>query len=407
MRFVARAGLLIALAAGAPSVTVHAADVSAPVGLVRLTVPAAGRVLASMPFHPLGTNVASWLSGDVGTVNILGWNAVSQQYAPVAGVTAGDGFWIENAGQLEARLALAGDVVLDAVRHVPLVPKLNLVGYPFSQGKPIADSALWPAWQSPEATADDLVLGTASARAGTLPAFLLGSGYWYRREGDAPLLWDEPRPYGNPFVDAGRTLSVASIELSADGQNLSVDLDAATVPEVDLFTQVTTSGVFQATGSWHLAATIAASGGKAAWAEPAGGGSETAWYVVAADARQDDDGNGIADGRELLLAPDDPARRGLGRAVSISDPVAGNAAGTGATAGRTIHVSATLGDDHFDGRARLAEGAGRGPKRTFAAAIREAQDGDTVLILPGVYHEDCNASGKNVTITGEGEFAFR
>jgi hypothetical protein len=78
-----------------------------------------------------------------------------------------------------------------------------------------------------------------------------------------------------------------------------------------------------------------------------------------------------------------------------------------AAAGRNLYVDPKLGDDRANGLAAKPEGSD-GPFKTIARGLRLAQPGDTVHLLPAVYHETAafhnrhGEPGRPITLDGHG-----
>ncbi len=62
-----------------------------------------------------------------------------------------------------------------------------------------------------------------------------------------------------------------------------------------------------------------------------------------------------------------------------------------------LYVSVNTGDDSWAGH-DVYGGAPNGPKATVQAAIDVAVAGDTIMLLPGVYYENIDMSGKNISL---------
>ena len=66
--------------------------------------------------------------------------------------------------------------------------------------------------------------------------------------------------------------------------------------------------------------------------------------------------------------------------------------------GASIYVSAEDGDDHYNGSSSVITGDD-GPKATIGEALSEAENGDTIVLLPGVYNESVFVSDMSITFT--------
>ena len=70
--------------------------------------------------------------------------------------------------------------------------------------------------------------------------------------------------------------------------------------------------------------------------------------------------------------------------------------------GKALFVDAARGHDHNDGFAAAVESSGRGPKKTINSALRSAQEGDSITISAGTYHETVDLRGKGVQVYFKG-----
>ncbi len=76
----------------------------------------------------------------------------------------------------------------------------------------------------------------------------------------------------------------------------------------------------------------------------------------------------------------------------------------------TVYVNNAVGDDVYDGRAAAAEGAGRGPVASLAAALARVSDGGTIVIYGGGASYSGNLSalgGKSVNLKTVGNVRVR
>jgi len=67
----------------------------------------------------------------------------------------------------------------------------------------------------------------------------------------------------------------------------------------------------------------------------------------------------------------------------------------------TLFVSSSAGSSTYDGLSRTWDGT-HGPKPSVNAALSVSLPDDTIHVLAGIYPEDVNIGGMDVTITGEG-----
>ena len=66
---------------------------------------------------------------------------------------------------------------------------------------------------------------------------------------------------------------------------------------------------------------------------------------------------------------------------------------------KEIYVNNNCGDDNWSGESEMCSGTD-GPKATIQAAIDSAIENDNIIVMPGIYHEDIDFSGKNIIIKG-------
>lgn len=91
------------------------------------------------------------------------------------------------------------------------------------------------------------------------------------------------------------------------------------------------------------------------------------------DGEEDTDGDGIGDLQEYALFSSNP----------VAPP---------------FFVDGANGDNANDGREPVGQGGTSGPKKTIQAALNVARDGDTVLVLPGIY---AGAGNRNLDFAGK------
>jgi hypothetical protein len=273
--------------------------ISRPAGFVRVSVPARGQALISLPFLPSDPRLDALLpvsAAAPGIVRVRIWDAAAQQYITFTRAPAtdelpaqwtgeneetlpelwpGEGFWIENAGDTTANVYLCGAVCLEPSMATPLLPGLNALGYPYAAAPEIAGGVLagliaegdelwrfhagqlqlaalmpegWLGW-----------VGQQDAIAGA-PRFELGTGYLYRQRAAGARLWQEPRPYPAPFPPEGTLPAIADVRISPGEGEIRLTVLAAGLPgeRYEVFTQeLPWSGCFDPAGVWALAGSVA------------------------------------------------------------------------------------------------------------------------------------------------------
>ena len=118
----------------------------------------------------------------------------------------------------------------------------------------------------------------------------------------------------------------------------------------------------------------------------------------------DSDDDGLKDGDEVFIYHTDPANadtdgdgRDDGQEIAEgTDPLVPDA--------RTYYVSATTGNDSYDGVAESWDGV-HGPKKTIQAGIDVSHNTDEVIVLPGTYtgngNRDIDFNGKAIIVKSQ------
>ena len=393
----------------------------------------------------------------------------------------GEGFWIENNSDQTQQVYLCGQVVFDDVVSLGLLPGFNLLGYPYSAAKPVSQTGGLPQPEDRLSTHEDGTYRLAEtdssgnvrwkdpAGSGEESVFAMGEGYVYERTGEDSLIWTEERPYADLFPTGGLPW-ILDMQVNESGTeiDLVIACTGGEAERLDILCQdVTVKDGFRAKGEWQLAdgnirthrelkppdlnelkelygdeegAEIFALESARAeadsqiiiieWTDAGVGFRDRAkvnevqvrFYAVAR-GDIDTDGDGLADGHELLLYGSNPAeedtdRDGMPDGWEVAnglDPAADDADddpdGDGRTNGEehregtrpkyaretnvTFHVDCDVGNDGFSGLSASAW-AGDGPKLTIGAALAEAIPGDTVVVHAGVYDEGVDIRGRGI-----------
>jgi len=419
--------------------------VSVPAGFVRVEVEAQSDRLLALPFKPfddlIDSVIGDQLTGPPAAAasdRVLTWDPEEAAYREAVKVDGawftdasaatrswislgvGDAFWIRNRQEAGQVVVLAGEVVLDPTRTTLFSP-VTLFGYPYSTAIRFDRTELGKSWRAgaPE-VAGDTIADPALAMSDDTRTLSPGSGYWYGRASEWPLLWTEPRPYTNLFPANALPPRIADISESGQAANVTLTVMCEGVPgeKLDIFYQdLSDTNEFDTTYGWQIAELdIAVEGSTSlAWTdaggperEPPSGVFGRCYLIGRADI--DSDGDGIPDAREMFLYHSDPYSVPGAGGMSVEAEEAEALAASGKEdegdrdsrhrgSGRIIYVDQRIGNDSFPGRcARVRDGDG--PKRTINAALREAVKGDTVSVAEGVYREKVRVSGVKLTTRG-------
>jgi len=422
----------------------------APVGYLRLRVPAGKRVLAAVPFLPIDAADGCATNAPAG-VSVLRWDARVQAYsaggegtaedADAAPLLPGDGMWLENKGSEDADVLLWGRVVMLPTVDIGLVPGFNAIGYPYSASITVYGSGLAAAgvgggpesdvlsryaadgsWHTAVGQAEAGYAWEGAGSTGEVASLEMGAGYFYRRQSDSVRTWREERPYAALFPTNAEPPAVVGLTpTTGDGVRLEIMTSGEPGEKLDvLYQDFTPTRGFSASSRWDFAALdIPVNGADLiGWTDtgshsrPAPGRTFGRCYLVArSDAAGDADGSGIPDARELFLlnrpAGGNPSGEADGDGDATED--GGEAGSDGPSTnnvpvrvaepppGRTVYVSATHGNDAFSGRrarARLFDG----PRKTIRGGMRAVRPGDTLVIQESKYLEDLNIAGKSVSV---------
>ncbi len=398
--------------------------VSRPVGFLRIAVPSNAPVLVSSPFLPL--NVSTAMPG--AEAQVVKWDAQSGyetsrlsalEYVP------GEGFWVDGRKTGTKAVYLAGEVMLSPSNTAVLEPGLNLVGYPYAGGVSLGETAL-------AGLTDRVEILDAAAQPPAANEPVQGKGYWVRTPAEDRVVWTEVRPYEDRFSSNGSLPQILGVEVQPDGKSVTLSIECKGDETLDVFYQdATVSNGFDAATGWTLAARSVSANAQrlVTWvdegsADRAPASEIVGRYYVVARAGVDTDGDGTADAREKQATEALDGSRGVAIA-SISSEVLATAseetvnpqAGTNAPVskgtnmiareppqcilGRIIYVDRNRGKDHYSGRVPTATSSD-GPKRSIAAGLSTARAGDTLVIREGSYHENMDISGRDVTVSVEG-----
>jgi hypothetical protein len=443
--------------------------VAPTVGYVEIVIPAQSQAIVSTPFAPADSSLDAVLAGQLtASTNltagdcVLVWDATKSRYRTAAALRTDDGnvVWVEtdcsetnaepivgsagdefrlepgravilwNRQDYTQTVRLAGQVVLDADRSVPVSEGLGLVALPYTTAKALADTRL-----------------AEFGRLSGADAFRQGEGYWV--ETDRRRNWQEPRPYANPFDASNAPVSIAEIVFDGDRPMIDIRIDDPTVKAVDvLVLDLDPGSVVREWTGWRLVAAGLNPEGSTVvhWRDEPPHGSSffkgvRLYLVLRADSTADANGDGIPDQRERFT--DESGRRG-GRAVkpSGSDPVSPLTVADRSSVAEVrtntvdevvaspvslplvVYVDIKRGNDLFTGLVRAGQERldiesrsnavpvkavhsapvepAHGPKRTIREGLRSVAPGGLLVIEEGRYGEHLNVQGKDVTVRIEG-----
>ncbi|HBA85951.1 MAG TPA: hypothetical protein DCZ95_17850 [Verrucomicrobia bacterium] len=348
-----------------------AAEVSEPVGFVRMTLASNSPVMVSMPFDPFDPSLAAVFSNQLqgaaeesNADRIVQWDAQAQNYvvsfkADDAGefsgrwfesgtnetlssqtLEAGGGFWIENRHQ-EQQVFLCGSLLLDSAHPLEFLHGLNAFGYPYPVAVPLAQTELAAAGAlgGTHAGLSDLIScevpgetnwlfqsgghplnNTWLNDTGAVSDLVVrqGMGYWYNRKATNSLSWSIARPYADLFSGGTNAPHILAMTASPnrDGLDLLVACSGAENETLEIFYKdIAVETCFSSEGAWRIADQGVAVSGRTTlvWQDGGGVGRPAVSSVfsrVYVVSRQDSDADGdsLSDGRETLVHGTDQTR---------------------------------------------------------------------------------------------------
>lgn len=426
---------------------------SRPVGFMRIELPPTSYRLAAMPFAAFDPHVNVLLKSAVASHDaghdtapelvVYKWDALSQSYtnaylADLSGrndvvwgdesscqtpstmtLHPGDGFCVHNRGATAQDIFLSGEVVLNASNGVMFTECLNLFGYPFTTARRLDNSALG---SIPDG---DVWFNGQGCRTNT--QFALGQGYWYVRSATNGFVWNEPRPYANPFPTNAGPPRIVSLTPSAgqDAVTLGIVTSGDPRERFDIFYQdLTPTSQFDTVRGWIAAArNLAPHGATLSWTDMGGNGrpsvsavSVRIYLVAHSGCRIEEDGfltqwsnrqtseNRTTDNAiSSNMQPANQSNDGrVGATNTNSLPLTSHLR----PQTPVVYVDAIYGDDTLDGRSRSVASQS-GPKRTIAAGRVAVQDGGSLCIQTGVYRSDLSIAGKNVHVVIQGDVKLK
>lgn len=427
------------------SVCGEAIGISRPAGFIWFSVGPQEQVLASSPFTPLTAQPPLWVllptnaAREIAHPDVLAtWDAAAQVYelgyGPSQAVPAcsdwtdaqgaviqpaipvGRGFWFWNKQAYAEGLFFSGEIVLDAEAAMPLYPELNLLAYPFSSTSDHTTNSVLN--EAGVLLAEDGSVQEAADMA-------VGQGYWFRSAAAEIVTWVEDRPYANVFPVTNATLHVASLRPDpGDGAVvLRISATDPAVASVDiLYQDLSATEAFDPL-AWSLAAAglSVSPEGQVEWRDTGSPSRPPPSHVfgrcyVVARGDVDNNHDGIPDARAALLSGLDAASHGGVQPGAEPSLVAGEELATLVSPGgsnvvtttelavpllRVVFVDRLRGDDAFTGRKRIVQGA-QGPKKTVAAGLRTARDGNILVIRGGRYAESLDIHGRDVRVVLDG-----
>ncbi len=290
------------------STLVGTAQLAPPAGVVRVTVPAAQDVLASLPFVTESAAVQEVLGAapfPEGAM-VFKWNSASQSYESatlVDGIWStaandntasdltlnnGEGFVLRHPGETDIHVYLSGLAVIDKTFTIPLLPGLSLIAPPYS-----ADTVGLPAPLAPEVLAPQA------------ENLLMGQAYWHHSTNDDASFWDATPPYALTFSPAALP-SITKITIEGDAAILTIAGHNA--GPIDIFYHdIDVQGAHLEPGDWRLASRIQTQGRTdIVWADREGKQRPflrdvAGRYYAVASGAIDLDANGVADGADVLI----------------------------------------------------------------------------------------------------------
>ena len=404
---------------------------SQPVGLFRIELKGHEQILLTTPFRSETPSIQAIIGNQLSDARegteadrVLKWDAVEQVYKQAlksgSGWAAdpdsqersdltlfpGEGFVLDNRQSVSQVVFLKGEVVLDDECQLIMYPALNLFGYPYSTAVSLDQMALGQGLANSEVQ----IIDPATNK----PVF--GKGYWLVQKGDEPLLWTEKRPYAGVFPTNHQPLNISAINMSPekDSATLVIQCSGNDNETIDVYYQdVDPNEPFTSLTGWRIAAENLPTKGEQTLEWTDQGSTERAApdkicvrYYLAGNANIDLNGDGIPDIRDLILNGKEAIITNLqqhtctaavfGNNNGVEYPVVEDEDNTSPT-GNIIYVNNATGNDSNDGLLHVKSGA-HGPKKSIGAAVKQAVDGDKIVIAGGLYNESLNLGSANIVI---------
>ena len=386
-------------------------------GVVNVLVQPGTHALLSSPFMPVfadsgavSNGLVTTASGRVPDCRLYRWDCRLQCYLPLEGVTAasrglfftslpGDAFFVHNVDQEVVIVALWGQVVPDDTVSLDFFPGLNLFAYPFSSSPRDGDPDTAGSFgHQATANGDETFsfldgLYRTWADGADVNGFDIGHGHWYKRNTEECISATFTRPYAVSLFNADEpVLTGMCVGDSGEHLTLLFEAQAGTGTIFDVLARcIDAPGCLDIAAGWNPVS-------YPVTAEP-----EEGLFRVAVPLLHDDmalegaaqattvrgtyymirRGNAVVDrnGGDSLASPDVAAEARVESTGGVQLPEK-----TDDT--RRIYVSASGGDNRFDGKTRESDLARlKGPKQTIRAGRQAASVGDELVVIEGVYHE--------------------
>jgi hypothetical protein len=390
------------------------AQLAPPAGVIRIELPAGQDVLASVPFETASAAIQDVLSSSDLTdgCQVFKWDATSQSYRSatlVQGIWStdanggtpsemtldnGEGFIIRNPGKTDQQLFMAGTAVTDEQVTTSLYPGLSLLATPYSADLMGTANALSPDTLTPPAK-----------------HILMGQAYWHQNIHQATTFWTVTPPYKLAFSPTA-TPAITDITVENGSATLSIATHNNSAAQIDIFYRdIDHTGAHLTPGDWTLATRIQQQlDTQTVWTDHSTKQRPpittiAGRYYAVASASSDIDANGIPDGADILVHgnannPTTPLSQS-----TPSRPIAATSTGSSVLDVdlHTIYVDCLRGSDGISLKKSSApSGSKSNPKRTIGSAISSAQQGDTVIVMEGVYDEKVSLpSGITMRLIGQ------
>lgn len=371
------------------------AQVSRPAALLDVTIPSQTSVAISLPFNPFSFDLYATLGEQLGeNASVLLWNARTQAYeapANLAASSAGDAFWIINDSPDSKHITLSGLVSFEHTT-ITVIPQLNLIGNP-------SVSAITNNHVTLEG--DDIIdPRTPETQPDILP---IGQGMWYTRNQSNSAMIEIESPL-TAWPEQENAPEINSITINSTG---SIHIVVADEPgtQITLYGQdVPLDGALQPDRWKFISDGIVGQNHIVQLEEYIPNqtevGNRMRCYLVAVSGTDVNSflnhsfnqtiGEERIDAELTTFPSDGDESSGIG--YDIDEP--GHSSGqntnefsvTARIRSRVIYVSNAIGKDQFTGEKQIRVG-NDGPKKSIHAALIEATDTDTVVIMEGVYDE--------------------
>lgn len=426
--------MLLCAALSAVSHAGDVADISRPVGIMRLSIASNRWEMHGVSLEPFdgriekmfadqltsGTNASS---GD----RVLKWDASVQAYEQAVLVNrewwsdytggvksamsfnSGDGVWVSTRQESNRNVFICGAVPMEVTNVVVLIPAFNALArtYPSplvltNRGANLPGRVIDPG--APTAPVDVLVPG---------------KGYWVEVPGETTVFWTEVRPWNCIGMKAGAP-AISSLSVVDEGAGVRLTIDARGNGKLAVYYQDKAQNeTFDPLRGWRLAVEGLAGGkdDKCVWVD--GGANDRmkprnvfARYYIAVRGALRQGGHGEFE----IPGGQSGGNNGNGSSDSGASCPAGGTNTTdgsmllgempshpahGRMKGRIVYVDGLIGRGQLSGRSEVIVGAD-GPKQKIRDGIDACADGDELVIKSGRYGEHVDISGRNLRATVRG-----